>query len=138
MKFLKIAGWVLFAWVVVVLLFESLIGYFQPADTNTLVITTTNDGDSADRVLSSIRTNDSLYVAANHWPRSWYNDALKNPQVEVQAHWDEGAASGTYMAVPVEGDEHEMVDTAQPLPLTIRILTGFPPRVFLRLDPVMK
>ena len=137
MKLLKIVGGLLLAWVVVVILFESLIGYFQPTDDQTtLVITTTNEGESSDRVLTSIKADGNLYVAANHWPRAWYREALENPRVDVIAHWDAGAASGTYEAVPVKGDEHERVAENHPLPLLVRVLTGFPPRCFLRLDPI--
>ena len=40
-----------------------------------------------------------------------------------------------YLAVPVEGDEFEMVDRGFPLRLPVRIMMGFPPkRQILRLD----
>ena len=135
MKFLKIVGALLVIWALVGVIFESAIGYFQPAGGHTLVITTTTDGEASDRVLTRIDVDGTLYVAANHWPRAWYRAALENPRVEVQAHWDD-AASGSYMAVPVEGEEHDLVQRTRPLPLRIRVLTGFPPRHFLRLDPV--
>ena len=44
-------------------------------------------------------------------------------------------ASGDYRAVPVTGEEHERVDAAHPHSVTFRILTGFPPRRVVRLDP---
>jgi hypothetical protein len=37
--------------------------------------------------------------------------------------------------VPVVGEEHARVDADNRLGLGFRILTGFPPRYFLRLDP---
>ena len=40
-----------------------------------------------------------------------------------------------YRAVPVSAAEHERVDAQNALALPFRILTGFPPRTFLRLDP---
>ncbi|MDZ7686978.1 MAG: hypothetical protein U5O39_20150 [Gammaproteobacteria bacterium] len=40
-----------------------------------------------------------------------------------------------FTAVPVEGAEHEQVDSDNPLGPVFRILTGFPPRYFLRLEP---
>ena len=43
--------------------------------------------------------------------------------------------TGDYLAVPVEGAEHDRVDTENALTLPLRILTGFPPRYFVRLDP---
>ena len=69
MKAAKIAAIVVVAYVGIIVAFESLIGYFQPADGSTLVITTF-DGNGAphDRVLSCLESNSQLYVAANHWP----------------------------------------------------------------------
>jgi hypothetical protein len=37
--------------------------------------------------------------------------------------------------MPVEGVEHDSVSADNSLGLMFRILTGFPPRYFLRLDP---
>ena len=124
----------------IVVAFESLLGYFQPANQATLVITTTNaGGEKGDRVVSRLESNGQLYVAANHWPRAWYTRALENP--EVEATLDPGTDPGTggaaraYRAVPVSGDEHDRVDRDNSLGIGFRILTGFPPRYFLRLDP---
>jgi hypothetical protein len=43
--------------------------------------------------------------------------------------------TGDYRAVPVTGAEHDRVDGDNRLGAVFRILTGFPPRYFLRLDP---
>lgn len=132
MKFVKIAVIVLIVYVGIVVLFESLIGYYQPGGDATLVITTTDeDGNSQDRVLSSITYDDKLYVAANHWPRSWFNDVLANPEVSIEFMEERG----DYLAVPVSESEHEQLMTERGLPLVVRFLTGFPPRYFVRLDP---
>ena len=40
-----------------------------------------------------------------------------------------------YTAVPVSGEERNRVEADYPAGLVFRILTGFPPRHFLRLDP---
>ena len=40
-----------------------------------------------------------------------------------------------YRAVPVTGAEHDRVDSDNGLGVFFRILTGFPPRYFVRLDP---
>ena len=42
---------------------------------------------------------------------------------------------GDYRAVPVTGVEHDRVDSENSLGVVFRILTGFPPRYFLRLEP---
>ncbi len=58
---------VFLVYVGIVIAFESLIGYFQPAGETTLVITTTSeDGTPNDRVVSRLESNGQLYVAANH------------------------------------------------------------------------
>ncbi len=132
MKFVKISAIVLVAYVGVVVAFESLIGYFQPAGQSTLVITTTDeDGSTNDRVLSRLESGGQIYVAANHWPRAWYNHALENPQVQVTL--DDGQAQ--YLAVPATDEEHDRVDAEHSLGPAVRILTGFPPRYFIRLEP---
>ena len=131
MKPAKILAIVLGGYVGIVVVFESLIGFFQPAGGDTLVISTTDpDGSASDRVLSRLESGGQLYVAANHWPRAWYDRALKNPDVEVAL---DGEPSDR-RAVPITGEEHERVNSDNRLPLAFRVLTGFPPRYFLRLD----
>jgi hypothetical protein len=116
----------------IVVAFESLLGYFQPAGQGTLVITTKDeDGGTNDRVLARLESNGQLYVAANHWPRAWFNQALENPNVQVTLDEEEG----TYLAVPVTDEEHDRVNGENSLGIVFRILTGFPPRYFVRLDP---
>ena len=112
--------------------FESLLGYFQPAGQSTLVITTADeDGTRHDRVLARLQSNGQLFVAVNHWPRAWYGRALENPSVQVAVN----GVTGAYMAVPASDEEHDRVNREHSLGVVFRILTGFPPRYFLRLDP---
>lgn len=133
MKAVKILFFLALAYVGVVVAFESLLGYFQPANASTMVIATTgSDGKASERVLAQARHADQLYAAANHWPRAWYREALANPSVQVTI---DGVTSN-YTAVPVEGAEHDAVNASRPLGTGFRILTGFPPRYFVRLDPV--
>ena len=116
----------------IVVAFESLIGFLQPADGSTLVLTTFDpDGTPHDRVVSRLESDGKLYVSANHWPRAWYHRTLENP--DVQATVD--GTKRNYRAVPVTGAEHERVEREHPHGLAFRILTGFPPRYFVRLDP---
>ncbi|MBW2415434.1 MAG: nitroreductase family deazaflavin-dependent oxidoreductase [Deltaproteobacteria bacterium] len=131
MTALKIAAIVILVYVGIVVVFESLIGYVQPASESTLVITTFDaDGTAHDRVVSRLSSDGRLYVAANHWPRAWYKRALENPEVRVSLD----GQTNDYRAVPVDGAEHERVDSDNSLPFFFRILTGFPPRYFVRLD----
>ncbi len=132
MKALRIAAIAAVGYVGIVVAFESLIGYFQPADESTLVITTFEaDGARHDRVVSRLESDGRLYVAANHWPRAWYNRALENPEIQVALDGQENP----YRAVPVTGGEHDRIDDEHSLPMVFRFLTGFPKRYFIRLDP---
>lgn len=131
MKAAKTIAIVLAAYVGIVVAFESLIGVLQPASGNTLIITTTDeDGNASDRVLARLESDGQLYVAANHWPRAWYKRALQNPDVQITLD----SRTTAHRAVPVTGDEHDRVDRDNSLGLAFRVLTGFPPRYFLRLD----
>ena len=116
----------------IVVIFESLIGYLQPSGESTLVITTTDaSGTATDRVLARLESDGQLYVAANHWPRAWFDQATENPAVEV----DLDGEKAVYRAVRVTGEEHDRVTRDNEIPLAFRLLTGFPPRYFLRLEP---
>jgi len=120
-------------YVLVVVGFESMLGYTQPENQGTLVITTFDDGEPHDRVVSRIHIDDELYVAVNHWPRLWYWQLLDEPVVRIRY----GDTDDLFRAVPVEGDQAiQRVDDARPLSLQFRILTGFPPRHFVQLVKV--
>jgi uncharacterized lipoprotein len=122
----------LLAYVAIVFTFESLIGFFQPANERTLVIATSDEsGETNDRVLARLESQGKMYVAANHWPRAWYLHALANPNVEVTVD----DVKAPYIAVPVTGAEHDRVQADNPTGFGFRLLTGFPPRYFVRLDP---
>jgi len=132
MKALKIIAILILVYVGIVASFESLIGYLQPTTGSILVITTFDgDGTPHDRVVSRLETDGQLYVAANHWPRAWYERALQNPEVTVTIDGE----TADYRAVPVTGGEHDRVDGENSLGVVFRILTAFPPRYFVRLDP---
>ena len=120
-------------YVLVVVGFESMLGYTQPENQGTLVITTFDDGEPHDRVVSRIHIDDELYVAVNHWPRLWYWQLIDEPVVRIRY----GDTDDLFRAVPVEGDQAiQRVDNARPLSLQFRILTGFPPRHFVQLVKV--
>jgi hypothetical protein len=132
MKAAKIIAISLLVYVGMVAAFETLLGIFQPGGQSTLVITTTDeDGMTSDRVLARLESNGQLYVAANHWPRAWYKRALENPSVQVTVD----GGNGAYLAVPITGAEHDRVNSDNSLGVVFRVLTGFPPRYFVRLDP---
>ncbi len=132
MKAVKLIAILFLVYGGIVIAFESLLGYFQPAGETTLVITTTaEDGTPKDRVLAHLESNGQLYVAANHWPRAWYNRALENPNVQVTLDGEKAH----YLAVPASEEERDRIDVEYPFPFVMRIMTGFPPRALLRLEP---
>jgi len=132
MKAVKIIGILALVYVLVVVVFESLIGTLQPAGGTTLVITTFDgEGSAHDRVVSRLDSGGQIYVAANHWPRAWYRRALANPDVEATID----GSKAQYRAVPVSGAEHGRVESEHRHGIVFRVLTGFPPRYFVRLDP---
>ena len=133
MKGLKIAGILVIGYVGLVVGFESLIGFFQPQTSDSLVLTTIEaDGARRDRVLERLEGDGRIYVASNHWLRGWYHAALANPSVRMTF----GGKTGDYEAVPVTGDEEfRRIDDANERPFLFKVLTGFPPRFLIRLDP---
>ena len=132
MKAIKIASILVLAYMAVVIIFESLLGYFQPEDAGTLVITTfDDDGTGHDRVLTALESDGQLYVAVNHWPRAWYRRAIALSDVRVARDGE----SGDYEAVPVVGEEHDRMMAEHPIPVGVRLLMGYAPRSFLRLEP---
>jgi hypothetical protein len=115
-----------------VVLFELRLGINQPENQSTIVIATFDEEDNRhERVVRLVEIDGDAYVAANHWPRAWYHQALENPRVEVEME-DEFEP---YIAVPLEGAEEEMLREEYDVSFEFRFRTGFPPRYFLRLDP---
>lgn len=112
--------------------FETLLGLSQPTSEGTMVITTFDDeGTGHDRVVSRLELDDRLYVAVNHWPRAWYGRVLENPRVDVTYDGE----TARHVAVGPSEEEREAVESAHPVGLVFRALTGFPPRRVVRLDP---
>ncbi len=102
----------------------------QP-DEEWVTISTSDAEGSRDAVVAGVENDGKLYVAANHWLRGCYHRAVLNADVEV-------AIAGqrmSYRAVQVTGEERARIADAYPLPWVLRLLTRFPPRSFLRLDP---
>lgn len=132
---MKAAKWALAIFLVYVALvaaFETFLGTSQPSGGGTITITTFDaDGTGHDRVVSRLELDGRLYVAANHWPRAWYRRVLDNPEMRVSMD----GVTEEYVAVVPGEDEVERVDEATSLGFVFRILTGFPPRRILRLDP---
>ena len=124
LKYLKIIGVLVAIYIGIVVLFESLIGYYQPAGGSTLVITTTDaDGAAHDRVLSRLDSDDKLYVAVNHWPRAWYHRTQENPEVQITMEEE----TGDYLAVPVSDEEYDRLQSEHPRGVAGTLLMGVAP-----------
>jgi len=136
---MEVVGMAVGAYLGLIVLFEAVVVLFgarQAASgahppTPFVVIGTAHSRGSRGTVVAAVEVDGHLYVAANHWPRGWLRRALRSPEVEITR----GGERCQYIAAPVAGEERERVAREYALPLAIRILTGFPPRAFLRLDP---
>ena len=81
---MKVFALLALVYVGIVILFESFLGYLQPQNEQTLVLSVTDDsGTVHERVLSRIELEERLYVAVNHWPRQWFQLAMEKPNVKV-------------------------------------------------------
>ena len=130
----KILVGVAVVYALLVAAFETWLAYAQPEQRGeTLTITTLGEGgEQSTRVLTRLMVNGKLYLAANHWPRGWYNAALANPLVDIEMD----GVRAPYLAIPLGEAEEQAVNQAEPLPLFARVLFGFAPRKILRMDPV--
>jgi len=127
-------GALLLLYVGSVIWFEAQLGINQPQGATSIVIATFNeDNERHERVVRLETIDDKYYVAANHWPRAWYHQALANPQIEVKMPGQDSFAS--FKAVNVVGAEDAFVREIYRFDFSFRFRTGFPPRYFLRLEP---
>jgi hypothetical protein len=132
-KTVKIIATVAASYIGLVILFESSLGFFQPEADETIIITTVDEqGQSHDRVVSRFESGNELFIAANHWPRAWFQRVLQNLELGVLIDGE----LGRYKAVLLEGPAHKRLAREYNPGLVFRFLTGFPPRYFLRLDPI--
>ena len=126
-------GGLLLVYVASIVWFEVQLGINQPQGSTSLVIATFSDGERHERVLRLEQIEGKNYIAANHWPRAWYHQALDNPNVEVMMPGTDDFEP--YLAVPLEGAEEERIREIYSFDFNFRFRTGFPPRYFIRLEP---
>ncbi len=111
--------------------FEARLGYLQPTGGSSIAIATFNhEGERHERVVRLTKIDGNNYIAAQHWPRAWYYQALERPDIEVKM--DDNFQA--YTAVPLSGSELEHVKDVYRMGFGFRFRTGFPPRKFMRLD----
>ncbi len=130
-----IAGAVIIAYLVILLFVEVVVWRIQPAMDGGVMLIIPGDGDALmKRTVYGYRHDGTLYVSSNHWFRSWYRAALRQRDIEVLAEGlDEPRR---YTATIVAGDELSRVREGYNMGFFLRLLCGFAPRKFLRLDPV--
>ena len=139
MRALKWLAIALGAYLAVVVAFECVVGFMgkRHADAGLepgerwIVLTTNDPAGSRDTVIYGAELDGKLYVSANHWPRTWYERAVANPDVEVTR----AGEKRPYRATPIDGAERDRLEDRYQPPFAIRVLAGFPPRAYLRLDP---
>ncbi|MCH2173724.1 hypothetical protein MK489_23345 [Myxococcota bacterium] len=130
---MKIVGIAFLSYVALVVVLESMLALVQPEFGDNIVITTTDsNGVASNRVLGRDFSGGHLYASANHWPRAWYNAALENPQVRVTMD----GATADYLAIAIGEEEHARVSRDIGNGTGFKIMVGFAPQRFLRLDPI--
>lgn len=134
MVWLKRIAVLLLVYIGIVVAFETFIGVAQPQSDNTIVVMSASDGGEAlNRVLTRLNHADKLYAAVNHWPRAWYGQVQEDPSVNIAIDGETLPHTAVDVTDPVE---FAAIQNAHPLPFFARFLMGFPPRKFVRFDPV--
>lgn len=118
-------------YLVLLLILEGVIWKVQPDMTGGVTLHIETDGAAIKRTLYGFELDNRLYVSSNHWFRKWYHEIIKNPNIELE---QEGSLE-PYVAIPLTGDEHRTVAALYKMGFWLRLLCGFAPRRFLRLDP---
>ena len=131
-KIAKILLIVIVLYLLQIVLFESLLGFYQPEQGNTMLITTfEEDGEAHDRVVARLDREGEIFVAVNHWPRARARRLQRNPDIQMTYE----GVTGDYTAVVLTGAAHEQGKIDFSVPFIFKFMTGFPPRYFVRLDP---
>lgn len=132
MSYLNIMLCSLAGYALLVLLAETLIWRIQPTMDGGVTITLRPDGGTRiRRHLFGFERDGTLFVSSNHWFRKWYNAALENPAVEVTRD----GVTRRFTAETVRGEEHERLSRLYKLGFVLRLVCGFAPSKFLRLEP---
>ena len=110
MKAVRIVAIVLGCYLVIALVLDSAIGYFQPQPkgSSTVVLRTYDDvGRPHDTVLAALDDNGQLWLESGHWSRGWYHRAIKHPDVDLTRD----GQTHPYHAVPIDTPEAQATVT---------------------------
>ena len=131
MTILEVLALVVVAYLVLLLLLEAVVWKTQPdMESGVTLIVSRGDGVFTRR-LYGFDYQDRLYVSSNHWFRQWYHAVLRNPDIDVE----HAGEVKPYTAVPIDGEERAEIAREYKMGLVLRLMCGFAPRRFLRLDP---
>ena len=119
-------------YVLLLLLLEAVIWKVQPSMDNGVTLHVNRGGSRFTRKLYGFEYGDKLYVSSNHWFRRWYHAILDNPQIDVE----QSGEKNPFLAVPIDGEERAEVNREYKMGFILRMMCGFAPRRFLRLDPL--
>jgi len=132
MDYLYVMLYILGGYAGLVLLAETLVWRIQPAMDGGVRITVTPDGGAPlQRHLYGFEHDGKLFVASNHWFRKWYYAALDYPDIEVTRD----GVTRPFTARTVHGEEHERLSKDYNMGFVLRLICGFAPSKFLRLEP---
>ena len=134
MNIVLLATSIVAAYVALVLIAETLIWRIQPSMDGGVTLFIKNNGEEQiERTVYGYKHEGTLYVSSNHWFRSWYHAALKNPDINVLR--EDSAEPQRYIVRAVVGDEHSNVAEGYNMGFLLRFLCGFAPSKLLRLEP---
>ncbi|MGI9328950.1 MAG: hypothetical protein ACR2PZ_27280 [Pseudomonadales bacterium] len=131
MLILEIALVVILGYVALLLLLEAVIWKTQPNMESGVTLFVNRGNDVVARKLYGFEYGDKLYVSSNHWFRRWYYALLEAPLIDVE----HAGEIKPYIAIPIEGSERAEIAREYQMGFILRLLCGFAPRRFLRLDP---
>jgi hypothetical protein len=142
MKAIKILAIAIGVYIVLGIIVDSAIGYFQPQSGATIVLRTWSASESQsfkDTVLAIRNDDGQLWVESGHWFRGWYYRALENPSVAIVS----GEDLSRYTAVPVNTPEAvelmtKLMGKGEGARYWVgRVMLLFAPIKPLRLDPLI-
>ncbi|NKC00315.1 MAG: hypothetical protein GKR90_17765 [Pseudomonadales bacterium] len=120
------------AYFTLLLLLEVVVWKTQPNMENAVTLFVPQGDSVLTRKLYGFDYNHKLYVSSNHWFRHWYHAILRNPQIDVE----HAGNVKPYTIIPIEGDERAEIAREYKMGFVLRLMCGFAPRRFLRLDPM--
>ena len=118
-------------YILLLLSLEAVVWKVQPDMDNGVTLHVSSGSSEFTRKLYGFEYGGKLYVSSNHWFRQWYHAILDNPQIDVERDGEREP----FTAVPIDGDERAEVNREYRMGFLLRMMCGFAPRRFLRLDP---